>query len=429
MILSSHQQNMRDLFLKGYNIFLTGPGGSGKTSIIKVIYDDSVKSKKSIHLTAMTGVAAVQLHDKAKTLHSWAGIGLGDQSIDKYISKINSSKVLTNKWKSIDILIIDEVSMLSEDLFNKLEKIARVIRKNNNPFGSIQIVITGDFYQLPPVKNNAKFCFESPLFNKIFEHKIVLDTIFRQKDNELLKILNNIRLGRITKKNIEVLNKRIIDCDNFIKPVILMPKKSSVDYINNTKLKDLNTEKIMFERKILDNLDTTEEENNYLKMMSMDEYNQELEFLEKYSPVIESLNLKVNCQVMSIINVEEEDKLVISNGTQGVVKKIVNGLPFVEFENGISRVVNFHTWKCQTIPCCGVSQLPLILSWALTIHKAQGCTLTHCRMNIGDDIFEAGQTYVALSRIKSLDGLYLDAFNPQKIRINPKVKEFYKMLT
>lgn len=429
MELSTKQTLVLDLVINGANVFLTGPGGSGKTALIKIIYEKFKKDCKNIQLTAMTGVAAIQLHSDAKTLHSWAGIGLGDQSAIKYIDKIKNSKALMNKWKNVSALIIDEVSMLSEDLFTKLELIARRIRCNEKLFGGIQIILSGDFYQLPPVQQNAKFCFEAEKFNEIFTVKIVLDTIYRQSDAVFLKILQGIRLGKITKTHIKILQNRLIDSDQTIKPVILMPKKLSVDEINNNKLNELTTEHKIFTKKIVEDLEMTKDEQQYIKMLSTNEYVQELEFLEKNNVILDTIKLKIGAQVMSIINIEENDKLIISNGTQGVVKNFVNELPFVEFENGISRLVDIHTWKCHAIPCCGICQIPLILSWAITIHKAQGCTLNHCRMNIGDDIFEAGQTYVALSRVKNLEGIYLDSFNPYKIKINTKVKDFYNSIT
>lgn len=424
MKLSIKQQLVFDSVINGNNVFLTGPGGTGKTALIKEIYN-KIHNTKNIQLTAMTGVAAIQLHETAKTLHSWAGIGLGDQSVNKYVLKIRGSKALLDKWKKIQILIIDEVSMLSDELFNKLEEIGRIIKQSTKPFGGIQIVMSGDFYQLPPVKSNSKFCFESDKFDSLFHDKIILDSIFRQKDEVLVKILQNIRLGKITKSNIKTLQERLVKSEDHIKPVILMPKKSSVDEINTTNLSNIDSEPVTFSRKVLEDLEVTKEEENYLKLLSVEEYSQELDFLEKSTVISEKVELKVGAQVMSIVNVGENEKLIISNGTRGVIKSFVNGLPFVQFENGVSQIINLYTWKCHAIPCCGVCQIPLILSWALTIHKAQGCTLTHCRMNIGNDIFEAGQTYVALSRVKSLEGIYLDSFNPYKIRINTKVKKFY----
>ena len=208
-----------------------------------------------------------------------------------------------------------------------------------------------------------------------------------------------------------------------------MPKKSSVDEINRTNLTAIESESVIFHRKVIEDLEVTKDEEHYLKLLSSAEYSQELNFLEKSTVINETIELKVGAHVMSIINVEENEKLKISNGTQGVIKSFINGLPFVKFDNGVSQLINMYTWKCHALPCCGICQIPIILSWALTIHKAQGCTLKYCRMNIGNDIFEAGQTYVALSRVKSLDGIYLDSFNPYKIKVNNTVKDFYAHIT
>lgn len=429
MKLSNTQQEAFDSYKNGNNVFLTGPGGTGKTALIKTIYEDSLKKCKNIQLTALTGVASVQLHEKAKTIHSWAGVGLGDKNLTYYKNKIAKSKATVLKWKSVEVLVIDEVSMLTEELLELLNSLAQYFRKNTKIFGGIQLILSGDFYQLPPVKNNSKFCFESRLFEELFQSKIVLDTIFRQEDSRLVKILNNIRLGKITKGDINILNTRLrVDVSSDIKPVILMPRKNSVEEINNQKLNSLPGESHIFNRKIHEDLEISNEEKSYMKLLSASEYTEEYGFLEKSTLVTEALSLKVGAQVMCTINVLEEDTLKLSNGTQGIVTEFRNDLPVVEFENGLTRLMNYHTWKSHTIPCCGLSQIPLILSWALTIHKAQGTTLSHCRMNIGNDIFEAGQTYVALSRVKNLEGIYLEEFNPHKIKINPKVKQFYESI-
>jgi ATP-dependent DNA helicase PIF1 len=417
--------------IKSYNnVFLSGPGGSGKTSVIRVIYDYFTGINKKIEITALTGVAAVQLHANAKTIHSWAGIGLGDKEANFYINKINKSKALKTKWLNIDVLVIDEISMMTDKLLEILECIARTIRKKDLPFGGITVLLSGDFYQLPPVTNKHKFCFESPLFDKLFTTKIILDTIFRQSDNNLVSILNNIRLGKITKSNVEVLKKRLnIKTDNLIQPVILTPKKATVESINNSKLSNIDSEEFTFNRKVVEDLPVNKDEENYVKMLTIEEYTQELEYLEQNTMIVNNLKLKVGSQVMSIVNEIDGDKLIISNGTQGIIKNFIKGLPYVEFENGISKIVNYHTWTSHSLPCCGITQIPLVLSWALTIHKAQGSTIKNCIMNLGNDIFEAGQIYVALSRVKSLEGIFLTEFNPYKIKTNPRVKEFYNKLS
>lgn len=429
MTLSKQQVFTFEAYKNNKNIFITGPGGSGKSTIIKNIYDDAIKCNKNIQLTALTGVAALQLSSEAKTLHSWAGIGLGNTSVYNIISKIEKSKALKDNWKKVDILVIDEISMLSERIFNILNIIGKQIRKKQEVFGGIQLICSGDFFQLPPIGKKIEetnFCFESKYFNETFDVKVCLNIIFRQNDDNFKKLLNNIRIGKITRENIDVLNNRVnISLNDNINPVILMPKKASVDQINSIELSKINQDEIIFKREVVENSTLTKEEEKYLSLLSLDEKKQELYYLENTSLVEKEVKLKIGAQVMSIINVIEKDKIIICNGTRGVVKCFINGFPFVEFENDIKMLISNHLWKCHSLPSHSICQIPLILAWALTIHKSQGSTIKCCKMNIGNDIFEAGQTYVALSRVKSIEGLYLDAFNPYKIKINPKVKKFY----
>ena len=429
MALSKQQMFVFDAYKNNKNIFITGPGGSGKSTLIKSIYDDAINCKKKIQLTALTGVAALQLSSEAKTLHSWAGIGLGNTSVHNLISKIEKSKVFKDNWNKIDILVIDEISMLSEKLFNSLNIIAKSIRKNDKNFGGIQIICSGDFFQLPPIGKTIEennFCFESKYFNEIFDIKVHLNVIFRQNDDNFKKLLNNIRIGKITKENIDVLNNRVnISLTDNIKPVVLMPKKVSVDQINSIELSKIEGDQVIFKREIVESPVLTKEEEKYVSLLSSEEKIQELHFLENSSLVEKEIKLKVGAQVMSIINVIDKDRIIVSNGTRGIVKCFINGSPFVEFENDVKMLITNHLWKCHSLPSHSISQIPLILAWALTIHKSQGSTIQCCKMNIGNDIFEAGQTYVALSRVKNIEGLYLDAFNPYKIKINSKLKKFY----
>jgi ATP-dependent DNA helicase PIF1 len=419
MEFSDSQKKVLQEIDNGHNLFITGAGGCGKTHVVRHLYRKSCDEGKVTHITAMTGVAAQQLHEQCKTLHAWAGIGLGDKDVSVYIDKIMNTPNLMKRWSTVELLIIDEVSMLSMELFEKLMILIDRFCPN------VQVIMVGDFYQLPPINTN-NFCFESNLFSKFTT--IELTTQFRQDDDVLVKLLNNIRRGRITRKNIEMLKSRITPISDDINIVTLMPKKSNVATINAEKLKSLKTVKKKYDRKILNDLPLNKEEESFMKLVTKDDYDLEFNFLKTSTNVSESLELKIGAQVMCTVNIEDEEKLIISNGTQGIVERFYKGLPYIKFDNGVSRTIDYYTWKCSNLPSCGIKQLPIVLSWALTIHKAQGCTIKCCRMNIGDDIFEAGQTYVALSRVKSLDALYLDAFNPHKIQINKKVKEFYDNL-
>ena len=170
MEFSKEQQLAFDKYIKGDNIFITGPGGSGKSALIRLINDDGYKKFKNIHVTALTGCAAVLLNCKAKTLHSWAGIGLGNGTLEQLVTKIKKNKFTKALWRNTDILVVDEVSMLSLKLFNVLNAIGKAVRNNQKPFGGIQLVFSGDFFQLPPVGDHLEpdtqqFCFESEDWN------------------------------------------------------------------------------------------------------------------------------------------------------------------------------------------------------------------------------------------------------------------------
>ena len=177
-----------DSYLDGKNIFITGPGGSGKTYAIKKIYKDAIGKGKIISVTALTGVAAILLDCNATTLHAWAGIGLCNKTDDKIINKIIRSKFYRDNWENTEILIIDEISMMSCRIFELLDKIGKKIKQNQKPFGGIQIIFSGDFFQLPPVKEII-FCFESELFKQSFDIIINLTKVFRQTDNVYKKLL------------------------------------------------------------------------------------------------------------------------------------------------------------------------------------------------------------------------------------------------
>jgi len=234
MELSIEQQLAIDKFREGHNIFLTGPGGTGKTEIIKNIKQIAEDNNKHIQVCALTGCAAVLLQCKAKTVHSWAGIGLANGSIESIVDSIMNNKYKLKKWLWIDILIIDEVSMMSKKIFELLDTIGKTVKKNSKPFGGIQLVFSGDFYQLPPVGKTQEFCFESSLWGETFKYHIQLTKIFRQTDIVFINILNEIREGALSKENKKILKQQLnkkID-NEIIKPTKILPTRSKVEYIN-----------------------------------------------------------------------------------------------------------------------------------------------------------------------------------------------------
>jgi len=430
------QQLAFDKFKNKENIFITGPGGSGKSAVIRQIVDYADRTGIRYQVCGLTGCASVLLKCKAKTLHSWSGIGLGKGDIDIVSHRVAANKYKRERWRSVDLLIIDEVSMMSQKLIDLLDLTAKKCRKNNRLFGGIQVIFSGDFYQLSPVgdKNEpstSNFCFESPVFNKLFpdDNKISFDEIFRQTDNKYTKILNQIRVGKITKSSIKILSDRIgIKCSaGDIKPTRIYPLKRLVNRLNESSMNKLSGQEREF--KIQGTTISKEELRSMMNNdITVDQIKTEIEYLKTNVNCDKKLVLKKGAQVMCIVNLEMEGTTTpICNGSQGVVENFdeITGYPIVKFRNGITRLMKPHSWDSELYPNVSVMQVPLILAWAITIHKAQGASIELAEIDIGNSVFACGQTYVALSRVVSLEGLYLTSFNYKKIKVSSKVKKFY----
>lgn len=442
MELSIEQQYVFDKYIRGENIFITGPGGSGKSYLINVIYKHALRCGKDIYVTALTGCAAILLNCKARTLHSWAGVGLGNNTVEYYVAKIKKNKMLKKIWKSTDVLIVDEISMLSLKLFELLNIIGQEVRKNSKPFGGIQLIFSGDFYQLPPVgdkddKDTQRFCFESEEWERTFPKwsQIELKKIFRQNDNIYADILNQIREGKLKRKSnnlLETFVGRQIDPNMVANPTKLYPTKKLVEQINITNMSQLDTDQKTYTIKYVKDLEMTKSQKEVRKNYTDKEIQLELDFLANNLLCEKEMTLKIGAQVMCVINIKSQDNgdILICNGSQGIITSFCEftNCPKVKYNNGVEMVMTRNIWASEKIPGIGVSQIPLILSWALTIHKSQGATLECAEIDIGSGIFECGQTYVALSRVKNLNGLYLKSFDAKKIMINRKVKEFYEGL-
>ena len=427
--LNIKQQTIFEKYLKGENLFITGPGGSGKTFLIKLIVEDAIKQQKPYKVCALTGCAAILLECGATTLHSFAGIGLANGPVNQVVERVVKNKYRKANWKNTELLIIDEVSMLSLKLFIILDLIAkRVKQKRDQPFGGMHIIFSGDFYQLPPVGNendpdSFKFCFETPLWDELFQKKnqIILQTIFRQTDEKYAKILNRLRIGEITKTGIEELqkcvNKKFEDNDN---PTILMPLRKYADIINNKEYNKLDkTSEHIYEVKSVETID----KQNTHSIWPDDEKLHELQSLTNSIMVDKRITLRLGSVVMCVVNLSS----TIYNGSKGIVVGFKDDNPLVKF-NEITMLITPYVWQSDKIPILGIKQLPLIHAWAITIHKSQGMTLDKVYIDLGNDIFESGQTYVALSRVKTLEGLFLKNLDISKITINKKVKMFYTNL-
>ena len=440
MVLSPEQQFALQEFEKGKNIFLTGPGGSGKTELIKRLVASATKAGKVAQVCALTGCAALLLNCGAKTIHSWAGIGLATQPIHEIEYKVMNNKRTVKKWRETDVLIIDEISMMAQRLFEILDDIGRRTRKEySRPFGGLQLVMSGDFYQLPPVsKQNLNdptagaFCFESPRWPTTFQTVVQLCKIFRQADPVYASILNQVRVGKLYRTGYDLLMQQVgraIEATNTFKPTKLYPRHKEVDELNRAEYSALQGPEYKFciSKPALDKLMLSNLDKAAAKNASSSQQTFEFDYLSNNLMVEKELCLKVGTQVMCVANLSD----LIVNGSQGVVVGFQSNaahLPIVQFNSGLTEVIDYNIWQSETLKSVAIAQIPLIYAWGITILKAQGSSLDVAEIDAGSGIFECGQTYVALSRIKSLQGLYLKAFDPQKIRSNAKVDAFYKSL-
>jgi ATP-dependent DNA helicase PIF1 len=416
--LSIKQKNAYELILKGFNVFLTGPGGTGKTEFIKLFCKEFGKSK-TIGITSTTGTSAILIN--GTTLHSYLGIKLGKDSADSLYLKIINSSFTLKKWIELEILIIDEISMLDPILFDKLELLARKIRKNEKPFGGIQLILTGDFLQLPCVKSE-NFCFEAKSWNKCIDEVIYLTEIFRQSDNIFQTCLNEIRIGELSENTIDILNSRKgikLKNDYGIIPTKLYSLNKDVDNENKKQLdklllKDENLEFFEFE------LDCKLLKPGF-KFID--------EKIDKLSLISRKLELCIGAQVMLLVNLDLYNNL--ANGSRGVIIDFdkEDNYPIVRFLTGYEMKIEPYTWIIEEngTKLLNVTQLPLKVSFAISIHKSQGISLDFAEIDLGN-IFEYGQAYVALSRIRNLEGLSIKKLDMTKIIAHPKALEFYNSL-
>ena len=444
--LSLEQQHAFAKYSLGHNLFITGSGGTGKSYLIKTIKKD-LESRGIKHaVCALTGCAAVLLNCYAKTIHSWSGIGLGVGTKEEIVDKAIRNKRATTNWKTTQVLIVDEISMMSLKIFEAIEQIAKCCKRQYlRPFGGMQVIFIGDFYQLPPVKD-TQFCFESALWGQTFalENHIHLKTLYRQKDPEYIRILTEVRDGVLTEESLVALTARLntkydATQNNGIVPTKLFPRNADADRINQTMYLKLTETEEKYDLKTVTNLRMLNETSLPIPLDVMtkcvelkdEEVEQQLKLFCENSNLSPTLSLKKGAIVMCLANLDTDAG--VCNGSQGIVVDFVANAqnvkcPLVKFLNGVVMMIQPRVYQHGDYPKFGVVQIPLRLAWAFTIHKSQGVTLDIAEIDIGTSIFEFGQTYVALSRIRSLSGLYLSSFNPRKIKTNPTVSTFYKTI-
>jgi ATP-dependent DNA helicase PIF1 len=429
--LTEEQRKAYDLVEQGKSIFLTGPGGTGKSFLLKTMFEMIPDRRgKHVAVTALTGCAALLIGRFAKTLHSWAGIGLGRESSAVLAATIRRSGKALRRWLGTDILIIDEVSMLTPELLEKLDEVAKILRRNSSPMGGLQVVFVGDFYQLPPVNKDKEkeipFVFECLAWKDIVQETVCLTQILRQDDPTFHTILDEARHGTLSQESLAILKKRVnLPWQQLkIRPTLLFTRRVEVDMVNERNLKSLQGERKIFKA------ETTfvpVETTVGLTKESV-EVKRAVEKMDKDGPYMPELILSEGAQVMLLTNLDYDAGLV--NGSRGVVVGFdTNSAPLVQFLRGNPVPVPTSSWESTEIEGLSRKQIPLKLAYAITIHKAQGATLDCALIDIGTSTFECGQAYVALSRVKNLDSLYVWDVEPTAFRAHPKVLEFYKSLS
>ncbi len=414
--LNEKQNQAYSLIAAGKSIFITGPGGVGKTEIIK-LYVRLYQRSRTIAVTSTTGTSALLLN--GVTYHSYLGIGYGTGSVTSMTKKIKEAPWLKKRWTELDCLIIDEVSMMDPELFDKLEEIARVIRKSTQPFGGIQIILSGDFLQLPCVGTN-KFCFEANTWDKCITETVYLTDIIRQEEIEFQNLLNNVRMGNITPEVEDILDSRVgvnISNEFGIKPTRLYSVNIDVDRINDKELDKLALKGAEFFEYEMD-MNISPKVSNRASA---------IEKFKKSCIAPHCLQLCIGAQVMLLKNLDLGSGL--ANGSRGIVSDFVQDLPIVKFLNGEERIIDMNIWEVQENdkPILTAKQIPLKIAFAYSIHKSQGTTLDLAEIDLSH-IFEYGQAYVALSRVKSLKGLSIIGVNYSNICAHPKAVEYYENL-
>ncbi len=427
--LNSDQQAALEAVQRRENIFLSGPAGSGKSTLVAAIVAWASKAGLVCDVAAMTGCAALLLGSKAKTLHSWAGIGLGRGTAEALAADILKSPFAKKRWKRADILVVDEISMMPPDLFEKLSQVGKRVRGGCQPWGGLQLILCGDFYQLPPVSKDmsaARFAFESPAWVAAKLTPVLLSRIERQTDQAFQKLLNEARVGRLSEESIQILKSRqgLNWRQQMIRPTLLFSKNADVDTINQANLAALEKPIHTYEAKTVVERPEGDAHTEIPTGELLERLVQRMDADSSYVPILE---LCEGCQVMLVYNMAMEKGLV--NGSRGVVVGFrPDGIPIVQFLHGDPVGIEPIEWVSNDSAALKRLQIPLRVAYAVTIHKSQGATLDCALVDIGSSTFECGQAYVALSRVRDLESLYVWNFQPARVKADPKVDAFYRSL-
>lgn len=410
------QDQALSILKTGVNVFLTGEPGSGKTHTINRYVAYLRERGIEPAITASTGIAAT--HIGGMTIHSWSGIGIKNALDKRDIDKISSDRRVTARMRNKKVLIIDEISMLSPETLLMVDIVCKKIKNSNELFGGMQIILVGDFFQLPPItksifENNgqfefsemskSRFAYDSSVWTGLNLSVCYLTEQYRQDDNIFLSILTAIRRGTFNEEHLSQIEKRTIGRDVVPKNITkLFSHNADVDRVNNEMLAEISGEPKIFSM--------TKSGPDMLVFA-----------LKKGCLSPETLCLKVGA---AVIFTKNNSKKGFVNGTLGVVDKFdkISGYPTVKIRNGKKIEVEPMDWTIQENgeAQARIIQLPLRLAWAITVHKSQGMSLDEAVMDLSR-VFEFGQGYVALSRVKRLSGVHLLGYNEQAFCVHPEV--------
>ena len=463
--LSDEQQRALEAALGGRNLFITGGAGVGKSFVVHTIVEALRQQNKTVQVCATTGIAAVNVG--GQTIHSFAGILLGQGTKETLAADAVKKRPIRDRWRSVDTLVIDEISMMHANLLDKIEYVGATCRctfgdledvppANRSMFGGLQIIFVGDFLQLPPVAGQGenrrmKFAFESPVWSALRLKHVLLTKVFRQSDVEFVTLLNNLRFGIVDAQTVQVLRARQQPLpQSKIRPTVLYPTRKDVANKNLEEFNKLPGETITYHA--VDAAQPMRQGKNFLKVLD-----------QLQCPKI--LATKKGMQVVLLHNLDTAQGLC--NGTRGVIigyaqpnAHLIGQLLRAETKNEEARkaymkmrmqkVPLFHfmspTGKRRTVPIgphvweqrvnngtCSITrtQIPLAPAWALTVHKCQGMSLDKVVTDLGQ-VFEEGMAYVALSRARSLNALQVNgldvALRGNKVKANRKVLQYYKSM-
>jgi ATP-dependent DNA helicase PIF1 len=401
------QQRAWALLQSQENVFITGEAGSGKSFIIRHFMKE--KDSKTFPVLASTGAAAVLVG--GRTFHSFMGLGIMEGGLDATVRRALADRRVSKRLNKAEGFIVDEISMLSGPTLQAAERICQMARLSTAPWGGLRVIAVGDFAQLPPVQpgNAARsWAFLDPVWEKSQFQSVVLRQNMRSDDSEFLSILNDVRRGEVNDRVEAFLNRKKSDTDEYFEGTRLFPRRNQTDEYNTRELEKIDGKLFRFPA-----------------MYSGNE--KSIEQLKKHSPLPEELLVKENALVMLRQN---DPKMRWVNGSTGYIRSIDSSEITIELLNKKTITIepmSFSLLNAEGLTMAAVTNFPITLAYAATIHKAQGMTLDRLMVNL-NALWEPGQAYVALSRVIAPENLRIEAWQRQSIKADPVVEKFYHSL-